>query len=98
MNLFQTRTSFVQEILNANSVNAYLQVISQTFLIYNDVINWFIDCDCDPNAADPDSFCPFNQFCKQCKCLQKGCDCDENLPNADDFCPRDQVSIEEEGN
>ena len=39
MNLFQTRTSFVQEILNANSVNAYLQVISQTFLIYNDVIN-----------------------------------------------------------
>ena len=24
-------------------------------------------CDCDPNSPDPDSFCPFNQYCKNCK-------------------------------
>ena len=29
-------------------------------------------CDCDPNAAFPDDFCPAGEECKQCKCLKKG--------------------------
>ena len=32
----------------------------------------FSGCDCDPDSPNPDSFCPFDQFCKQCKCIQQG--------------------------
>ena len=71
MNHYQMRMTSVQQILNANSVSAYLKVICQLFVSFDHFIN-SSECDCDPNAANPDSFCPFNQFCKQCKCLQEG--------------------------
>ena len=32
----------------------------------------FTGCDCDPSSPNPDSFCPNNQYCKECKCIKEG--------------------------
>jgi len=48
-------------------------------------------CDCDPAADDPNSSCPANSQCVQCKCLPQGCDCDPQAEDPDSFCPVDQI-------
>ena len=48
-------------------------------------------CDCDPAADDPNSSCPANSQCVQCKCLPKGCDCDPQAEDPSSFCPADEI-------
>jgi len=48
-------------------------------------------CDCDSEAADPDSTCSNNFMCVQCKCLPPGCNCDPNAADPDGFCPVGEV-------
>ena len=48
-------------------------------------------CDCDPAADDPNSSCPANSQCVQCKCLPQGCDCDPSAEDPNSFCPAEEI-------